>query len=95
MLDVVIVCGLVAAIAAIGYKRKKFARYIGLRRGYNGVVLYPGSVYRVKVRFNGKMNIVEVYDCEDAYLTVMVCNNYSDYWEDGPFGSANGFAFGV
>lgn len=95
MLDAAIVCGLVAAIAAIGYKRKKFARYVGLRRSYNGVVLYPGSVYRVKVRFNGKMNFVEVYDCEDAYLTVMVCDNYSDYWEDEPFGSANGFAFGV
>lgn len=95
MLDVVIVCGLVAVIAAIGYKRKKFARYVGLCRSYDGVVLYPGSIYRVKVRFNGKMNIVEVYDCEDAYLTVMVCDNYSDYWEDEPFGSANGFAFGV
>ena len=95
MLDAAIVCGLVAAIAAIGYKQKKFARYVGLRRSYNGVVLYPGSVYRVKVRSNGKTNIVEVYDCEDAYLTVMVCDNYSDYGEDGPFGSANGFAFGV
>lgn len=95
MLDVAIVCGLVVAMAAIWYKRKKFARYIGLRRSYNGVVLYPGFVYRVKVSFNGKMNIVEVYDCEDAYLTVMACDNYSDYWEDGPFRSANGFAFGV
>lgn len=95
MLDVAIVCGLVVAMAAIWYKRKKFARYIGLRRSYNGVVLYSGFVYRVKVRFNGEMNIVEVYDCEDAYLTVMACDNYSDYWEDGPFGSANGFAFGV
>lgn len=95
MLDAAILCGLVAAIAAIGYKRKKFARYVGLCRSYDGVVLYPGSIYRVKVRFNGKMNIVEVYDCEDAYLTVMICDNYSDYWEDEPFGSANGFAFGV
>lgn len=95
MLDVVIVCGLVVAMAAIWYKRKKFARYIGLRRSYNGVVLYSGFVYRVKVRFNGEMNIVEIYDCEDAYLTVMACDNYSDYWEDGPFGSANGFAFGI
>lgn len=95
MLDAAIVCGLVAAITVIRYKPKKFARYVGLRRNYNGVVLYPGSVYLVKVRFNGKMNFVEVYDCEDAYLTVMVCDNYSDYWEDGPFGSANGFTFGV
>lgn len=95
MLDAAIVCGIVGIIVAIGYKRKKFARYIGLRRSYHGVVLYPGSVYRVKVRFNGKTNIVEVYDCEDAYLTVMTCDYYSDYWEDGPFGSANGFAFGV
>lgn len=95
MLDAAIVCGLVVAIAAIRYQRKKFARYIGSCRSYDGVVLYPGSIYRVKVRFNGKMNIVEVYDCEDAYLTVMVCDNYSDYWEDGPFWSTNGFAFGV
>lgn len=95
MLDVVIVCGLAGIIAAIGYKRKKIARYVGLCRSYDGVVLYPGSIYRVKVRFNGKMNIVEVYDCEDAYLTVMACDNYSDYWEDEPSGSANGFTFCV